>query len=79
MKINLIQSLVVTLLSYSSLALHLQSQPRIYDPQQYSQSLQNTQDRLKAQLLNIQSSFKALDESIKNAANDPNMQLRLYQ
>jgi len=61
MKINLIQSLLVTILTLSAAALHLQTEPRIYDPQQYLQSLQITQDRLKRQLLNIQSTFKAMD------------------
>lgn len=51
----------------------------MYDPDKYLQSLQTTQDQLKSDLLNIQSMFAQLDQSIKNAAYDPNEQLRLLQ
>ena len=73
MKIKL-NKLVVSLLVLAVCScLHLQAQdPRSYDPDQYFQSMQTTQDQLKSDLIKIQSMFRQLDESIKNAAYDPN-------
>lgn len=59
--------------------LHLQEQPRVYDPEQYLNSLQQTQTQLRNDLQNIQQQFKKLDDSISAAAYDANEQLRLYQ
>jgi hypothetical protein len=79
MKIILIQSLLISIVTFLCQGLHLQTQPAPYDSQVYLQSLQAIQDRLKSDLQNIESTFKSLDAAIKNATTDPNQQLRLYQ
>jgi hypothetical protein len=40
--------------------------------------LQQTQDQFHSDLLQIQKQFAQIDQSIKNAANDPLQQLRVY-
>jgi hypothetical protein len=41
--------------------------------------MQRTQNQLKTDLLQIQQQFAQIDQSIKNAANDPLQQLRVYE
>lgn len=41
--------------------------------------MQQTQNQLKTDLLQIQQQFAQIDQSIKNAANDPLQQLRVYE
>ena len=40
--------------------------------------MQQTQDQFHSDLLQIQKQFAQIDQSIKNAANDPLQQLRVY-
>jgi hypothetical protein len=75
----LIQSLLFSILIFTVTSLHLQTQPPIYDPNTYLQSLTTTQDKLNSDLQNLQSIYKSLDSSLLQATNDPNQQLRLYQ
>lgn len=51
----------------------------MYDPDKYVNSLQSIQDQLRTQLNDIKQQFNQLDQSIENAAYDPNQQLRLLQ
>jgi division protein CdvB (Snf7/Vps24/ESCRT-III family) len=51
----------------------------VYDPDKYVNALQSIQDQLSTQLNDIKQQFNQLDESIENAAYDPNQQLRLLQ
>jgi division protein CdvB (Snf7/Vps24/ESCRT-III family) len=51
----------------------------VYDPDKYVNALQSIQDQLSTQLNDIKQQFNQLDQSIENAAYDPNQQLRLLQ